>query len=182
MNGALLLESLRSFARITSLMCQFSRRGGVYKWLRDSQVDSRTDHELTGQLRTKSEPIPLINHACRSAGRVALVDYGSVVQVRCNHNVISVVALNVRGAFRDEVAVYVDVVFVNVSAQNGDVDRWIALVQCVFRSGKAPIDSNVSLKSEVCSAWIGIGGGGPVHACPNPDLVATLGNQEGVFQ
>ncbi|WP_041331131.1 hypothetical protein [Roseiflexus castenholzii] len=84
---------------------------------------------------------------------------------------VGVAALDIGGRLGDKVAVGVDVVLVNVAAENGGVGLPVALVAAGLRAGKAAVNCHNVLEGEGGGAVGGVSGG-VVHAGLDPDLLA----------
>ena len=106
------------------------------------------------------------------------VQYGGVVRPVANDDVVGVVAPDVVPGLGDVVAVGVDVVMINVAAEDGDISLPISLVAAVLCTLKAAVD---------CHAILQVEGIGPVcariiDAGLNPNFIAAECHRQSVLQ
>lgn len=106
------------------------------------------------------------------------VQYRGVVRLVAADDVVSVSTLDVVPGLGDEVAVCVDVVMINVAAEDGDISLPISLVAAVLCTLKAAVD---------CHAILQVEGIGPVcariiDAGLNPNFIAAECHRQSVLQ
>jgi len=108
------------------------------------------------------------------------IQHGGVVRPAASDDVIDVVALDVCSRLGDVVAVGVDIVLVNVAAENGEIGLPVALVALHLGPGKAAVEGHAVLQGE---------GGFPISSCAgvvnahlDPDFIAANSLGEGSLQ
>ncbi len=106
------------------------------------------------------------------------VQYRGVVRLVAADDVVSVSTLDVVPGLGDEVAVCVDVVMINVAAEDGDISLPISLVAAVLCTLKAAVDCHTILQVEgigpVCARIIDAG--------LNPNFIAAECHRQSVLQ
>jgi hypothetical protein len=93
--------------------------------------------------------------------------------------VVGIVACNLGGAFVDVIAAVI-VILVNVAAEDGDVERGVALAEGGLRAVEAAVDFHTVLQRKggaaiAGRAWV-------MHTSLDPDLIAARGAGQGGLQ
>ena len=101
------------------------------------------------------------------------IQYGRGVRPAAGDNVVGVAAPDVVPRLGDGVAVGVDIVAVNVAAEDGEVGLPVALAAVRLRPGKAAVEGDAVLEGE--GGLTVAGRAGVMHARLHPDLVAANG-------